>query len=50
MGKKVEINDFLGFYDTAFTVIPEGEEGSFSILWDSGQINILSARRISPAI
>lgn len=29
MGKKVGINDFLGFNHTAFTVIPEGEEREF---------------------
>jgi Na+-transporting NADH:ubiquinone oxidoreductase subunit A len=29
MGKKVAVDDFLGFYDTAFTVIPENEEREF---------------------
>lgn len=29
MGKKVEAQDFLGFYDTAFTVIPESVEREF---------------------
>jgi len=29
MGKKVDIDDFMGFSETAFTVIPEGEEREF---------------------
>lgn len=29
MGKKVSIEDFLGFYDTAFTVVPENVEREF---------------------
>ncbi len=29
MGHKVEVTDFLGFYDTAFTVIPENTEREF---------------------
>lgn len=29
MGRKVEIDDFLGFYDYAFSVIPENEDREF---------------------